>query len=58
MIEHFELTFSRELPAWTATTGEWRIVGISLFARLIFVLFMFVVLFRVLKWQKDSRGSA
>ena len=37
MVEHFSI--SQVLPEWTNTTGEWQIVTISLFTRILFLVF-------------------
>ena len=38
MLDLFEISFSKEIPDWTATVGEWGAVTISLYARFLLVL--------------------
>ncbi len=44
ILKHLQISLSNELPRWTSTTGEWRIVTISWLLRFIFLASTIVVL--------------
>ena len=44
IIDYLGLTFSKEIPVWTSTTGEWKIVSLSLYSRFIFLIFNIIFL--------------
>lgn len=49
ILEYLEISLQDKLPNWTTTAGEWRVVSISLFFRLVFVLFNIAALFYIYK---------
>ena len=49
IIDYLGITFSKEIPDWTSTSGEWRSVNISLFSRLIFFILNIFVLYQFIK---------
>ncbi len=52
MLEHFNITAS--LPEWTATEGEWQIVTISFFLRVLFLLANILLLWFLLKKEEKA----
>ena len=57
MIEYFDITFSEELPDWTTTNGEWKMVEISLVSRFFFYILVIIVLVNYMKKAKYSKNS-
>ena len=49
ILDHLDMRLSGELPSWTGTPGEWRIVTASLSVRLIFLIPNMVVLAYVIR---------
>jgi hypothetical protein len=50
-----DITLSGDLPAWTATKGEWNLVNISWISRVLFFVLNIVVLSRCLNRPKNKR---
>ena len=48
-----------QVPAWTVTEGEWLILQLSLFARVLFFLLNIFLLWFLLKkrWEEKNDGS-
>lgn len=49
ILDKLEVTLSRELPAWTRTSGEWGIVHLSWICRFFFLALNAAVLFQCLR---------
>jgi len=47
-------TTSTSLPAWTATTGEWQFVTISLVTRVLFLLLTIFLLWSFTKTEEKT----
>ncbi len=47
ILERLNITLSEELPEWTATKGEWLVVKISYFFRLLFFILCAVLLYEL-----------
>ena len=52
MLEYFDISAS--FPAWTATEGEWQIVTISFFLRVLFLLLNIIILWSILKKEEKA----
>jgi hypothetical protein len=52
ILERLNITLSEDLPEWTETKGEWRVVKISYFFRL-----FFFILCAVLLYELNNRGG-
>jgi len=57
IIDYLGITFSKEIPDWTATSGEWRSVTISLYSRLIFFFLNIFVLYQCINKLQLSKNS-
>jgi hypothetical protein len=44
ILDYLNITLSDSPPTWTATTGEWQIVTISFYSRLIFIIANIIIL--------------
>ena len=53
ILTHLGITTSEPLPTWTATTGEWSMVAISFWGRLLLLLIASLILWQTLK--KDAK---
>jgi hypothetical protein len=49
VLTYLNVEFQQELPEWTGTKGEWRIVTISYFIRVLFLAMNIIVLTLILK---------
>jgi len=61
ILTHLGVSLSKPLPAWTATTGEWRLVEISWILRVVFFLVNAVTLvlcLRALRRQRNEEALA
>jgi hypothetical protein len=54
IVEYLGIKFSKEIPGWTETRGEWRMVAVSLFSRFFFFIFIIFVLLNYNKKIKHS----
>ena len=47
ILERLNITLSEDLPEWTSTQGEWRVVRISYLFRFVFFIFCAIVLYEL-----------
>jgi hypothetical protein len=57
ILSYLDVSLSKELPAWTATRGEWRLVELSWVTRMGFFLVNAVTLVLCLRALKQRRGQ-
>jgi hypothetical protein len=58
ILAYLDISLSKELPAWTATSGEWRLVEFSWVLRTGFFLVNAVTLVLCLRALGQRRGPA
>lgn len=60
ILDSLGVSISAELPAWTATAGEWALVQLSYLTRFAFLIINFIalsVLVRIVRRQNRERGE-